>query len=101
MKTQFGNFFKLPLTVIRVFPATTTVVSGTLPVQCYAYASLTDQYRNLQNGYSCCNGPYDYGVTLPSVGIVFQDQRVHSLSLLLFLTRVHVEPVILAISMEH
>jgi hypothetical protein len=56
---------KVLLTLFYVFPASTTVVSGTLPVQCYAYASLTDSYRNLQNSYSCCPLPYDTASYLP------------------------------------
>ena len=65
MRSQSGNFFKLLLILFRVFSAATTAASGTLPVQCYAYASLTDAYRNLQNNYACCWGPYDYASSLP------------------------------------
>jgi hypothetical protein len=56
---------KVLLTLFYVFPASTTAASGTLPVQCYAYASLTDSYRNIQNGYSCCQLPYDTASYLP------------------------------------
>jgi hypothetical protein len=65
MKNKSGNFFKLLLILFRVFSAATTAASGTLPVQCYAYASLTDAYRNLQNNYACCWSPYDYVSSLP------------------------------------
>ena len=33
--------------------------STTLPIQCYTYNSLTDAFRNYQNGYGCCYTPYD------------------------------------------
>ena len=41
-------------------------VSISLPVQCYAYGTLNDLYRNYANGYSCCQSPYDTSPTITS-----------------------------------
>ncbi|CAF4548399.1 unnamed protein product, partial [Rotaria socialis] len=43
---------------------TTATVSVSLPIQCYTYSTLTEVYRNYQNGYACCWSPYD---TSPSL----------------------------------
>ncbi|CAF1458998.1 unnamed protein product [Adineta steineri] len=40
-----------------IFLVSNTSVS--LPIQCYAYSTLSDYSRNYQNGYSCCYTPYD------------------------------------------
>ncbi|CAF0880568.1 unnamed protein product [Didymodactylos carnosus] len=37
--------------------------SASLSTQCYAYSSLTDQYRVLANGYTCNTGSYDTSLT--------------------------------------
>ncbi|CAF4908100.1 unnamed protein product [Rotaria socialis] len=44
--------------------STATTASVSLPIQCYTYSTLTEVYRNYQNGYACCWSPYD---TSPSL----------------------------------
>ncbi|CAF2063941.1 unnamed protein product [Rotaria magnacalcarata] len=43
---------------------TAATVSVSLPIQCYTYSTLSESYRNYQNGYACCYAPYD---TSPSL----------------------------------
>jgi hypothetical protein len=64
MKNRSGNYFNLLLKLFCILSVASATTTSSLPIPCYAYASLTDQYRNLQNAYSCCYSPYDYASTL-------------------------------------
>ncbi|CAF1619458.1 unnamed protein product [Rotaria magnacalcarata] len=51
-------------TTTTISTVTAATVSVSLPIQCYTYSTLSESYRNYQNGYACCYAPYD---TSPSL----------------------------------
>jgi hypothetical protein len=64
MRNRSGIFFNLPLSLFCAISASSTSAASSLPIQCYAYSTLNDAYRNILNAYSCCWSPFDYASTL-------------------------------------
>ncbi|CAM2713207.1 unnamed protein product [Rotaria socialis] len=62
--TLWASSRSTPTTTTKSSTVTTATVSVSLPIQCYTYSTLTEVYRNYQNGYACCWSPYD---TSPSL----------------------------------